>query len=735
MIGETILHYKILEKLGEGGMGVVYKAEDSRLKREVAIKFLPHHISANQEDLKRFEIEAQAAAILNHPNIATIYAIEESNEKMFIVMEYITGKELKDKIKDGPIPLNEAIEIAVQIADGLEAAHKKGIVHRDIKSSNIMINEDSKVKIMDFGLAKIGKGIQVTKLGTTIGTAAYMSPEQARGEEIDNKTDIWSFGVVLYELLTGEFPFKGDYEQAVMYSILNESPTPPSILKQSIPKVLSNIVNKCLEKDRSLRYQNIKETGNELKMFIENKSTNEHLKQLKRIAILPFVNVSGNPESDYLGFALADQVIGALSYSKDIVIRPSASIRKYVNSIVNLKTAGSELNVDFILNGNFLKVEDQIRLNIELVELKTENMIWRESIKVKFNDAFELQDIVSQKVVEGFKIKFSQNEQKRIKKDIPANPQAYEFYLKAISYPIASEENNFAIQMLEKSIELDKDYAPAYSELGRRYHFKSNEFLGGPEVLRQSIAYFEKALELNDELASALNWLGIIHTEIGEIDNSIEILRKSLLVNPNNGQTHFGLSYVYRYGGALEEAKSEAEKAIVLDPGNPQFRSIGATYYYLGEYEKGKEYLNYDSKSDYSNFWFGTIEFKLGNLDKAMDHFNIIGKNSSYSLYATFIISHMTNDRAKMEVALTNLEKVGISDSEDLYWIAVCHALMGDVGGCERYLAKAIEGGFIIYTYMIKESFLDSVKNDPGITELFELAQKKHLAFKKKFFT
>jgi adenylate cyclase len=265
MIGETILHYKILEKLGEGGMGVVYLAEDLNLERKVAIKFLPRQISGNSEERERFKIEAKTAAALNHTNIATIHSIEETGDDTFIVMEFIDGIELKDKIKSGPIQTKKAINIAIQIAEGLGAAHKKGIVHRDIKSQNIMITEDGKVKIMDFGLAKIGGSSQLTKMGTTLGTVAYMSPEQAMGKELDHRTDIWSFGVVLYEMLTGQLPFKGEYDQAVIYSILNEEPEQIINIKDGLPEGLENILKRSLLKDRNTRYQNINDMLNDLK--------------------------------------------------------------------------------------------------------------------------------------------------------------------------------------------------------------------------------------------------------------------------------------------------------------------------------------------------------------------------------------------------------------------------------------------------------------------------------------
>ena len=257
MIDKTRLHYKILKEIGHGGMGVVYKAEDTKLERIVAIKFLPRQIAVNSEERERFQIEAKAAASLNHPNIATIHAIEEVDDEIFMVMEYIEGKELQEIVgATGPVAPTDAIDYATQITAGLQAAHKKGVTHRDIKSANIMITDEDQVKIMDFGLAKVRGGVKFTKVGTTLGTAAYMSPEQARGEEADERADIWSFGVVLYEMLTGKMPFPGDYEQAVMYSIMNEDPEGVSGSRDDIPLDLENIVNRCLQKDANNRYQN-----------------------------------------------------------------------------------------------------------------------------------------------------------------------------------------------------------------------------------------------------------------------------------------------------------------------------------------------------------------------------------------------------------------------------------------------------------------------------------------------
>jgi non-specific serine/threonine protein kinase len=321
MIGQTISHYKIVEKLGEGGMGVVYLAEDAKLERKVAIKLLPHNISKHSDERERLKTEAKAAASLNHSNIATIHSIEETDNHIFIVMEYIDGRELKSRIDNSPIPVDEALRISNQIADGLAAAHKEGVVRRDIKSSNIMITGDGRVKIMDFGLAKVRGAAQVTKLGTTVGTAAYMSPEQARGEEVDQRTDIWSFGVLLCEMLTGSSPFARDYENATIYSILNEEPS----FAKELPSELEQIARKMLAKDPAQRYQHIEEILESFRSIDTQKEKDVPRVTKNSIAVLPFENISPEKDADYFADGLAEELIVNLTRIKDLRVIPRTS--------------------------------------------------------------------------------------------------------------------------------------------------------------------------------------------------------------------------------------------------------------------------------------------------------------------------------------------------------------------------------------------------------------------------
>ncbi len=785
MIGKTVSHYKIIEKIGAGGMGTVYKAQDLKLDRFVALKFLPHHLSRTEAEKKRFIHEAKSASALDHPNICTIYEIDETqDEQMYIAMACYDGVSLKERIEHGPLSIDEALEITIQISRGLSKAHEKDIIHRDIKPANIMITKDGVVKIVDFGLAKLSGQTKLTKEGSTVGTTAYMSPEQIQGDNVDSRTDLWSLGVILYEMVTAQSPFRGDYDQAIMFSIMNELPAPLTGLRTGVPMELERIVNKTISKDPDERFQNVGDLLLDLKLLKKNLGaiTPEHqineFKQkkrfnrnlflglvflivvvaigmyilmdpdisqeraldsktgLQRLAVLPFANLRSNPETDFLGFALADQVIGALSYIQNILVRPSSAVRQYQNQMVDALTTGKKLKVDYILAGHYLKEANTIRLNFELIKINSNEMIWRESIEVEYANAFVLQDIVSNKIVEGLKIQFSESERTRMLGDVPQNPLAYEYYLRSISYPLTIDGSNLAVKMVNKSIELDSLYAPSWIELGFRLQLIGNYALSENELLDQAEIAFLQALSLKKESMDAHQHLVSLYTESARTDKAVEMAKRMLTINQNNPSVHFSLSYIYRYTGLLEESKKEGEKALALDPENNRFRSINHTYIYLGEYENALRVSYLDTGTAWGFSHRGEIYLRLGLRDKAIDDFNQVLKMQQKSIlvfWSEGMKAYLEGSTNEGIQAAMNWEQTNPTDGESWYHIGSLYGLHNDNAGCIRSLEKAIEGGFFNYPYMLTDMFLDNVRDDPGFKMVLSLAKEKHERFKVKF--
>jgi TolB-like protein/tRNA A-37 threonylcarbamoyl transferase component Bud32 len=431
--------YQIIQELGRGGMGVVYKAQDTKLKRGVALKFLPQELTHISELKERFMREAQAAAALDHPNICTVYEFDEAEEKTFISMAYIEGQSLKKKIDSGPLELDEAIRIAIQTAEGLQEAHNKGVVHRDIKSANIMVNERNQAKIMDFGLARVTGTTMVTQEGMMMGTIAYMSPEQARGEVVDFRTDIWSFGVVLYEMFCGQLPFKGEHDQAVVYSILNEKPKPITDLRSEIPMSIEQVIDKAMEKDPENRYQNIAELLDDLKSISEGIVPEEikvrlrkakllrrkrailyigtagfliimtlialsvftgHAEAIEAIAVLPLENLTGDTEQEYFADAVTDELIGQLAQIGALRVISRTSVMQYKSVEKSLPEIARELKVDALVEGTVLRVGDSVRVRVQLIEaFPEERNLWAQTYDREMADVLVMYKEMARAIV------------------------------------------------------------------------------------------------------------------------------------------------------------------------------------------------------------------------------------------------------------------------------------------------------------------------------------------------
>ena len=458
---------------------------------------------------------------------------------------------------------------------------------------------------------------------------------------------------------------------------------------------------------------------------------------IELIAVLPFSNTKSDPETDYLGFAMADQIIGGLIYLNNIAVRPSASIRQYEQQAIDPKKVGEELQVDYVLIGNYLKEANAIRLNVELIHVQSNKIIWRKPIEVDFQSAFELQDIVAQEVIEGMNVQFTQKELSRIRKNISNDPLAYDYFLRSISYEYTNEGDRLAIKMLEKSIALDSTYAPAYYHLGDRLHRYAIYGLPNSEEALRSENALLKALSLNSEHIGALGNLAMRYTETDRIMEAVELTKQILEINPNSAEAHLSLGYTYRYTGMNDEAIHEMEKAIALDSKNQVFRTIVITYYFAGEYEKAIEAGRLFEESAFIFEMQGLALLKLGKNTEAVESFNRVIRLNPNTGETIFTISAKAFIEGNPEEALSyaiQYDKLQIADAEAWYFKSFLYGMLGDKEGCIRCLRKAVDSGFFNYPLMSTDSNLDPAREHPEFQKVLQKAKEKHLAFKERFF-
>ncbi len=648
MIGKTVLHYKIIEELGRGGMGVVYLAEDAKLERKVAIKFLPRHIAGDSEQRERFRIEARSAAALNHPNIAHVYAIEEADDDMFMVMEYIAGKELREIIQHTlpqVLDLREVIDFAEQIARGLQVAHQKDIVHRDIKSANIMITDQNQAKVMDFGLAKVQGMQNITRIGTTMGTIAYMSPEQARGEEVDHRTDIWSFGVVLYEMLTGRLPFQAQYEQATIYGILNDQPQP---ISESVPHDVSSIEGplfKCLEKNPQDRHQSMKEFLEDLNKFKSKESTGTStavnkvklpspvkypirkkmiysvalslsiflclilmwqsgflqkwvqwgsLPEEQHVLVLPLTSIGDDPAQqifcDGLAEILSSQLSQMESFHGSLWVVPFSEVRR--QGIDSPGEARQSFGVNLAITGSLQLLNDITRLSLNLVNARSLRQLNSTVIDVKTSDVTTLQDQSVAKLFAMLKLELNPGMQEKLREGNTEDPVANEFYIRGRGYlqRYESAENlASAISLLNEAVKLDSRYALAYASLGEGY-WRMYELSKDASLIEKASVNCRRAYELNDELAPVYITSGMISSGTGEYAEAVNNFSRALSINPTDADAYRGLAKAYEAQGLLNEAEITYQKAIELKPGNwAGYNALGVFYFRNNRYPEAEE--------------------------------------------------------------------------------------------------------------------------------------------------
>jgi len=725
--------YRIIGELGRGGMGMVFKAEDAKLKRPVALKLLTLELAHSPEAKERFLREAQAAAALDHPNIGTVYEVGEQDGQAYIAMAYIDGQSLKEKIARGPLRVEEALGIAVEVAGGLAEAHRKGIVHRDIKPANVMLTAQGQVKIMDFGLARVESAEDLTRTAVVMGTVAYMSPEQALGKRVDHRTDIWSFGCLLYEMLAGHGPFHGGHEKAVFQAMLHADPEPIAALRHDIPVGLVRVLEKCLKKNAFDRYPDASALLLDLKSVdiadIASAPTTAAVpKAAPSIAVLPFSDMSPEKDQDYFGEGIAEELINALTHLQGlrVVARTSAFALKGMR--LDIREIGRKLDVRTVLEGSVRKAGNRLRVTAQLINVEDGFHLWSERYDREMADIFAIQDEITAAIVDSLKVTLRVGEKTALRKKSTSDPEAYSLYLKGLFFHSRPSFENYskALNFFRAAIDKDAEFALAHAGMAFIYGGMGILNLAPPaEMWPKAKGALQKALDLDENLAEAHAIAAMLAFWFEwDWEAAGRSFDRVLFLNPGDATSHGSRGWFCLNKRLFDEAIWEIKKALELDPLMPLYYawsvglhwSVGRLDEALQEFARA---LEIDPNNGLAYFHAGVAYYRKGLLREALETFERGKQLAVFPGWAEVGIGlvHLKNgDRGRaaqvLEEMLENKNRIKNLSSVCIAWLA------GELGNLDlafQLLHQAYDerDALMVFIHIYAEIFSPTIRADP----------------------